>query len=142
MADETPPGQSLGFKLAVESLFRAYAEGFDDFDLRRVIDCFAYPVTIWQSGKGTVFADADDLAENVEALFDVFESEEIAHSDFKVLEAQSSGNAAFVTLAWRQERGDGEVQMEFRCRYALRRNDLSGHWLIALVINEEEVALQ
>ena len=142
MAGETQPGQSLGFKLALESLFRAYAEGFDDFDLPKVLDCFAYPVTIWQLGKGTVFADANEFAENVEALFEVFESEEIARSDFSVLEAHSSGNAAFVALAWRQERSDGEMATEFRCRYALRRNDLSGHWLIALVINEEEVSLQ
>lgn len=140
MGSETPSGGSLGLKLAVESLFRGYAEGFDDFDLPKVLDCFAYPVTIWQLGKGTVFADSGELAENVEALFDVFESEEITHSDFSVLEARSSGNAAFVALEWRQERSDGEPAMEFRCRYALRRNDLSGHWLIALVINEEEVS--
>ena len=142
MAGETLPGKSLGFKLAVESLLRGYAEGFDDFELRKVLDCFAYPVTIWQLGKGTVFADADELAENVEALFEMFESEDIVRSDLSVIEAHSSGNAAFVTLTWRQERSDGEVAMEFRCRYALRRNDLSGHWLIALVINEEEVSLQ
>ncbi len=142
MDSDTPAGASLGFKLAIESLFRSYAEGFDDLDLPRVLDCFAYPVTIWQLGKGTVFADADELAENVDALFEVFESEEISHSDFTVLEATSSGNAAFVALDWRQERSDGEVAMEFRCRYALRRNDLSGHWLIALVINEEEVSLR
>lgn len=140
MGIETQPGVSLGFKLAVESLFRGYAEGFDDFALSKVLDCFAYPVTIWQLGKGTVFADAAELAENVEALFDVFESEEIVHSDFVVLEAKSSGNTAFVALEWRQERADGEAAMEFRCRYTLRRNDLSGQWLIALVVNEEEVS--
>ncbi|TFF17669.1 hypothetical protein E3C22_23720 [Jiella endophytica] len=134
-------GRPSGFRLAIERLFQSYVEGFDDFDVDRVLDCFAYPVTIWQLGKGTVFADAGELAENVEALFDVFENEEIAHSEFRVIEASSCGNAAFVALSWKQERKDGEVAMEFDCRYALRRNDLSGEWLIALAINEEEAPL-
>ncbi|MBO0906322.1 hypothetical protein [Jiella sonneratiae] len=129
-----------GFRMAVEDLFARYAEGFGDFDLNAVLDCFAYPVTIWQLGKGTVFADAEELAENVEALFDVFESEEIVRSEFAILDASASGNAAFVALSWTQERADGDPAMEFTCRYALRRNDLSGQWLIALVVNEEEVS--
>ncbi|WP_083592915.1 nuclear transport factor 2 family protein [Aurantimonas sp. 22II-16-19i] len=140
MAQESPGGRPSGFRLAVERLFQRYVEGFDDFDTEKVLDCFAYPVTIWQLGKGTVFADSDELAENVEALFEVFEHEEIAHSSFHVVEATSWSNAALVALSWTQERRDGDVAMEFECRYALRRNDLSGEWLIALVINEEEVS--
>ncbi|MBP0617130.1 hypothetical protein J6595_16210 [Jiella sp. KSK16Y-1] len=138
MDDERPSG----FHLAVEGLFQRYSEGFEDGDVDKVVDCFAYPVTIWQHGRGTVFADANEMAENVVALFGVFDSEEIARSDFVLLEAVPSGNAAFVVLSWTQERRDGEVAAMFTCRYALRRNDLSGQWLIALVVNDEEVSLR
>ncbi|MBO0664323.1 hypothetical protein LQ948_16225 [Jiella sp. MQZ9-1] len=142
MSSETSSGfEPSGFHRAIVRLFSTYAEGFDDFDLDKVLSCFAYPVTIWQLGKGTVFADAEELAENVEALFDVFEAEEIVQSRFAIGEAASDGNGAFVGLSWTQERLAGEIAMEFRCRYALRRDDFTADWRIALVINEEEVSI-
>ena len=137
-----PDVRQSGFRMAVERLFRRYIEGFDETDLDKVLDCFAYPVTIWQHGKGTVFPGSAELADNIESLFEMFEREAITRSSFRLLEASSWGNAAFVALAWTQEQDEGEVAREFECRYTLRRNDLSGEWLIALAINSEEDSLR
>jgi hypothetical protein len=134
-------GGNHGFELAldrsVEAVFQSYAEGFDDFDADRILACFAFPATIWQ---GNVFTDAEDLAENVDALLDVFEREEIVRSSYSVLETVLSGPAAFVTLAWRQDREDGEAALEFTCHYTLHREhwdtDEPGDWRIVLAVNE------
>ena len=121
---------------AIETLFERYAAGFDDFDVNAITDCFRFPVTIWQSGRGNVFNDAEDLAENVEALLAVFESEEIVQSRFEIVEAAGDEGAAFAVLDWRQERDDGEAALEFRCRYALVRDERDEGWLIALAVND------
>ncbi|WP_427025055.1 nuclear transport factor 2 family protein [Aureimonas ureilytica] len=121
---------------AIESLFTAYAAGFDDFDAEAIIACFQFPVTIWQSGRGNVFDDEDELAENVEALLAVFEREEIVQSRFEIVEAAGDGGAAFAVLDWRQEREDGEAALEFRCRYALVRDETGRGWRIALAVND------
>ncbi|MCT8970772.1 hypothetical protein [Microbaculum marinisediminis] len=119
----------------ITGLFEAYASGFDDFDAEAIADCFAYPCTIWQFGKGNVFADAEELLENVEALLDVYEREEIVHSTFEVREKILTGSAAFVTLAWRQEREDGEAALEFICHYALMEGP--DGFAVATVFNED-----
>ncbi|MEX6506123.1 hypothetical protein [Jiella sp. M17.18] len=133
-------GFTIALDPAVDAVFRSYAEGFDDFDTDRIVDCFAFPATIWQAGRGNVFTDAEDLAENVDALLDVFEREEIVRSSYDVLQAVLSGPAAFVTLAWRQEREDGEAALEFTCHYTLHREhwdtEEPGDWRIVLAINE------
>ncbi|MFD2239174.1 DUF4440 domain-containing protein [Aureimonas populi] len=118
------------------ALFTAYAEGFDDFDAESIADCFAFPSTIWQSGKGHVFQDRDEILENVEALLAVFEREEIVHSSFEILDVAQEGAGAFVVLEWRQEREDGEAALEFTCRYALVRSEADPAWRIALAVND------
>ncbi|ALN71490.1 nuclear transport factor 2 family protein [Aureimonas sp. AU20] len=121
---------------AIESLFEAYAAGFDDFDVDSIIACFQFPVTIWQSGRGNVFDDEEELAENVEALLAVFEREEIVQSRFEIIEAAGDDGAAFAVLDWRQERDDGDAALEFRCRYALVRDEAGKGWRIALAVND------
>ncbi|MCQ0987017.1 Cif family virulence factor [Jiella marina] len=130
--------EAASLPVAIEAVFRAYAEGFDDFDADRILGCFAYPVTIWQLDKGNIFVDEEELAENIEALLAVYETEGIVRSDFAALDAAISGNTALVTLAWRQERIDGDAAMEFVCRYTLRRGGSLGEsWRIVLAVNEE-----
>ncbi len=119
----------------ITGLFEAYASGFDDFDADSVADCFAYPCTIWQFGKGNVFADREELLENIEALLSVYEREEIVHSAFQVIEKVLTGNVAMVTLEWQQEREDGDVALEFICHYALIES--SEGWAVATVFNED-----
>ncbi len=121
---------------AIESLFEAYAAGFDDFDAEAILACFQFPVTIWQSGRGNVFNDEEELAENVDALLAVFEREEIVQSRFDIVEAAGDDGAAFAVLDWRQERDDGEAALEFRCRYALVRDETGTAWRIALAVTE------
>lgn len=119
----------------IATLFEEYAAGFDDFDAESVADCFAYPCTIWQFGKGNVFADREELLENIEALLGVYEREDIVHSSFEVTALRASGGAAMASLAWAQERDDGEVALAFTCHYALI--DGPDGWAIATVFNEE-----
>jgi ketosteroid isomerase-like protein len=119
----------------ITDLFTTYAAGFDDFDAEAVAACYAYPCTIWQFGRGNVFADSDELLENITALLGVYEREEIVHSTFDRIETMLNGSVGFVTLEWRQEREDGEVALAFICHYALiERPD---GWVIATVFNED-----
>ncbi len=120
--------------VAIKELFQDYADGFDDFDSDAIADCFAYPTTIWQLGKGNVFADRDELMENIDALLSVFESEEIAHSVFEVLSHAVSGPTALVALSWHQERENGEVALAFICHYTLLHTP--DGLRIAMVANE------
>jgi hypothetical protein len=119
----------------IVDLFTAYAGGFDDFDAEAVAECFAYPCTIWQFGKGNVFADSEELLENIEALLAVYEREEIVHSAFEIREKLLTGTIALVTLDWTQEREDGEAALEFTCHYALMEGPEG--WAIATVFNED-----
>lgn len=119
---------------AVNDLFLDYANGFDDFDAEAIADCFVFPVTIWQFGKGNVFADRDELYENIEVLFEVYQREQIVHSEFEILNHAISGPMALATLTWRQERESGEVALAFICHYALMR--LGEELRLALVVNE------
>jgi ketosteroid isomerase-like protein len=119
----------------ITGLFETYASGFDDFDADAIADHFAYPCTIWQFGKGNVFADREELLENIEALFSVFEREDIVHSSFRVIEKVLTGHVAMVTLEWQQEREGGDVALEFVCHYALIESPEG--LAIATVFNED-----
>lgn len=120
----------------IAALFQAYAEGFDDFDAESIAATFAFPATIWQSGKGHVFIEREEIVENVEALLAVFEREEIVHSHFEIVDCSADESSAYAVLDWRQEREDGEAALEFTCRYALVKSDAEPRWRIALAVND------
>jgi hypothetical protein len=119
----------------VEDLFVGYRDGFDDFDGEAIADCFLYPATIWQFGRGNVFADRDELMENVEALLGVLEREEVVRSDFEIVDIVVEGACAFAVLDWRQEREDGEEALSFRCHYTLLLTE-ADDWRIVTVVND------
>jgi ketosteroid isomerase-like protein len=118
----------------IRALFAAYGSGFDDADAEAVTKLFAWPATIWQFGKGHIFADAKELAENVEALIDVFDEAGIKSTVPEVKEVRAAGPAAFADVVWRQRDDDGELLHEFTCQYLLVNE--SGGWRIATVVNE------
>ncbi len=123
-------------KADIQRLFAAYGAGFDDADAQAITDLFAYPATIWQLGEGHIFEDEDDLAENVEALMDVFDEAEIVVTLPELRDSRIAGPAAFASVAWRQENSAGEPLHEFTCHYMLIREN--GAWRIATVVNEAE----
>ncbi len=118
----------------IRSLFSAYAAGFDDADAEAVTALFAWPATIWQFGEGHVFKDADELAENVDALVDVFDEAGIVSTEPEVKEVRVEGSSAFASVIWRQRDDKGELLHEFSCQYLLLHHD--GAWKIATVVNE------
>lgn len=120
---------------AIGDLFEAYAAALDDFDSGGVLDLFQYPCVIWQFDKGYVFADEDELAENVAALFRVYEREGIVHSDARLEECAVIGPAAVARLAWTQYDAAGEPVFAFDVSYHLVKQ--SGDWFIATVVNED-----
>jgi ketosteroid isomerase-like protein len=120
----------------IRALFAAYGAGFDDADADAVTELFAWPATIWQFGEGHVFEDAEELAENVDALMDVFDEAGIVVTIPDVREVRVVGAAAFASVAWRQENEAGEPLHEFTCHYMLVEQD--GEWRIATVVNEAE----
>jgi ketosteroid isomerase-like protein len=116
------------------ALFAAYGAGFDDADAEAVTRLFAWPATIWQFGKGHIFEDAADLAENVEALIDVFDEAGIKTTTPEVREVRPAGAAAFADVVWRQSDDAGELLHEFSCQYLLVNE--GGGWRIATIVNE------
>lgn len=118
----------------IHSLFAAYAAGFDDADPNAVTALFVWPATIWQFGEGHVFDDAEDLAENVDALIDVFDEAGIVVTTPEVKEVRVAGASAFAQVAWRQQDDSGEILHEFACQYLLIQQE--GAWRIAAVVNE------
>ncbi len=120
----------------IRDLFAAYGAGFDDADAEAITDLFAWPATIWQFGEGHIFEDEADLAENVEALMDVFDEAGIVVTTPELREVRLAGAAAFATVAWRQEDEAGEALHEFTCHYMLLNQD--GEWRIVTVVNEAE----
>ena len=120
----------------IRALFAAYAAGFDDADAEAITELFAWPATIWQFGEGHLFEDEDELAENVEALMDVFDEAGIVLTTAELRHAREAGTAAFATVDWRQEDEAGEVLHAFTCHYMLIRQD--GGWRISTVVNEPE----
>src|SRR3712207_4399265 len=120
----------------IRELFAAYGAGFDDADAEAVADLFAWPATIWQFAVGHVFEEPDDLAENIEALINVFDEAGIVLTTPAVRDVRIAGAAAFASVDWRQDDEAGEVLHEFRCHYALINGDRG--WRIATVVNESD----
>ena len=120
---------------ALRDLFFSYAAGFDDADSTAIASLFAWPATIWQFGQGHIFEDKEELAENVEALMDVFEEAGIVLTTPDIRELRVIGGSGFARVAWRQENSSGEPLHEFTCNYMLLEQD--GAWRIATVVNEE-----
>ncbi|WP_420336084.1 DUF4440 domain-containing protein [Roseibium sp.] len=127
-------GSNEGAEEAIAQLFDDYQAGFNDYDIDRICDCFALPAVIWQHEKGHVFADDEELIENVEALLKALEKEGVTHSDFQVVSSHVSGSSALVTLDWSQESADGETVLEFTCHYQLIQDGVD--WVIASIVNE------
>lgn len=125
-------------EMQIRELFAAYGAGFDDADVSAVADLFAWPATIWQFGEGHVFDEPDDLAENVEALMDIFDEAGIVLTTPAVRDVRVAGAASFASVDWRQEDEAGEALHEFTCHYALVKCD--GGWRIATVVNESDPA--
>jgi hypothetical protein len=120
---------------AIDDLFAAYTDALNDFDADAIVELFAYPATIWQFGKGHVFADRDDLLENVEALLAAFDSAGVVTSScaIETAEAPEGVGSAFATVLWTQDDAQGEPVHEFHCSYLLVPDD--GEMFIASVIN-------
>ncbi|MFN4009454.1 MAG: DUF4440 domain-containing protein [Pannonibacter sp.] len=141
MADDRSPDPSVAgdaptaLEDGIAGLFDDYLTGFNDADADTLIDCFYLPATIWQMDKGYVFDDEEDLAENIEALLEALDKENISFSEFSVVSAHISGTTALVTLDWRQESSDGESVFEFTCHYHLIFD--GDDWRIAMIVNEQ-----
>ncbi len=118
----------------IRALFAAYGSAFDDADTEGVTALFVWPATIWQFGKGHIFADAAELAENVEALIDVFDEAGIKSTAPEVKEVRVAGGAAFAHVVWRQRDEAGALLHEFACVYLLVREGRD--WRIATIVNE------
>ena len=118
----------------IRMLIANYGAAFDDADAVAVTGMFAWPATIWQFGDGHVFQDAGELAENVEALIDVFDEAGIVISNPEVTSVRIEGAAAFATAAWTQLDGAGIQLNRFTCHYLLIGGN--GAWRIATVVNE------
>ena len=86
---------------------------------------FAWPATIWQFGEGHVFEDAEELAENVEALIDVFDEAGIISTMPDVKEVRVAGAAAFANVALaaggRRRRAAARVHLPVPARQRGRR---------------------
>ncbi|MEO0636227.1 MAG: DUF4440 domain-containing protein [Pseudomonadota bacterium] len=124
----------------IAALFADYADGLNDFDADAIVDLFAFPATVWQFGKGHVFADADELLENVEALLAAFDGAGVVTSSFSIRSAlqPDGGSSACAAVDWTQENASGEIIHTFRCAYLLLLDD--EQWFIASVINEPDEA--
>jgi hypothetical protein len=121
---------------AIEELFERYAEAFGDFDGEAVCAGFHFPTIIWQFDKANLFADAEELMENIEALFAVLEREDIVQSDFEILDLAVMDNSALALVEWTQSRADGEAAWTFTCSYHLI--GLDGRWGIVTIVNPFE----
>lgn len=119
----------------ISELFAAYTDALNDFDADAITELFTYPATIWQFGKGHVFADREDLLENVEALLAAFDGAGVVTSTFDIetSTAPDGTGSAFASVLWAQDDAAGEAVHEFRCVYLLVLDD--GEWFIASVIN-------
>ena len=127
-------GTGTELEPAVLDLFDDYRAAFDDFDADAVADCFAYPNVIWQFGKGNVFADDEELLENIEKLLAALDKEGVVASDYEVLAGYVGGDTAVATLSWTQSDAQGEPVIEFTCHYHLIYD--GDAWRIAMIVNE------
>ncbi|WP_029060061.1 DUF4440 domain-containing protein [Stappia stellulata] len=132
--DDGLPVAEAELEPAVLDLFEDYRAGFDDFDADALADCFAYPNVIWQFGKGNVFADDEELLENIEKLLAALDKEGVVASDYEVLASYVGGDTAVATLSWTQSDKLGEPVIEFTCHYHLLYD--GDTWRIAMIVNE------
>lgn len=121
----------------IATLFQDYADGMNDMDAEAIAELFAYPVTIWQLGKGYVFEDADDLIENIETLLDAYDKAGVTYSEPEIGPTHVTKAAAFATISWRQQDEVGEVIHAFHCDYTLVKQH--SDWLITNIVNEQPV---
>lgn len=121
----------------IATIFQDYADGMNDMDPEAITDLFAYPVTIWQLGRGYIFDDAEDLAENIETLLDVFEQAGVIYSEPEIGPVHVTKAAAFATVFWRQQDEIGDVIHAFHCDYTLVKQH--SDWLITMIVNEQPV---
>lgn len=121
----------------IATLFQDYADGMNDMDAEAIADLFAYPVTVWQLGKGYVFEDADDLIENIETLLDAYDKAGVTYSEPEIGPTHVTKAAAFATISWRQQDEMGEVIHAFHCDYTLVKQH--SDWLITNIVNEQPV---
>ena len=121
----------------IATLFQDYADGMNDMDAEAIADLFAYPVTVWQLGKGYVFEDADDLIENIETLLDAYDKAGVTYSEPEIGPTHVTKAAAFATISWRQQDEVGEVIHAFHCDYTLVKQH--SDWLITNIVNEQPV---
>lgn len=121
----------------IATLFQDYADGMNDMDAEAIADLFAYPVTIWQLGKGYVFEDTDDLIENIETLLDAYDKAGVTYSEPEIGPTHVTKAAAFATISWRQQDEMGEVIHAFHCDYTLVKQH--SDWLITNIVNEQAV---
>ncbi|MEP3231804.1 MAG: nuclear transport factor 2 family protein [Hyphomicrobiales bacterium] len=121
----------------IATLFQDYADGMNDMDAEAIAELFAYPVTIWQLGKGYVFDDADDLIENIETLLDAYDKAGVTYSEPEIGPTHVTKAAAFATISWRQQDEMGDVIHAFHCDYTLVKQH--SDWLITNIVNEQAV---
>ncbi|WP_310620971.1 YybH family protein [Flexibacterium corallicola] len=121
-------------ELALAELFDRYADGYDDYDVNGILSCFTYPIVVWQLGDGHVFADRDELIENLEALLEAHRENGVVQSVYEFVSSHVSGSTAYVTLDWQQEDEDGETVFDFTCHYVLMLFD--NEWKVISIINE------
>ena len=119
----------------IATLFQDYADGMNDMDAEAIAELFAYPVTIWQLGKGYVFEDADDLIENIETLLDAYDKAGVTYSEPEIGPTHVTKAAAFATISWRQQDEMGDVIHAFHCDYTLVKQH--SDWLITNIVNEQ-----
>ena len=120
----------------IEALIEAYSAGFDDYDGEAISACFAYPAVVWQFGKGHVFADFEEMIENINAILKVYEEAGITVSSFEINDLSIQGDTALATVEWSHENDDGEVLFDFACHYHLAFD--GDTWRIAMVVNIDE----
>lgn len=121
----------------IAGVFQDYADAMNDMDAEAITDLFAYPVTIWQLGKGYVFEDRDALLENVETLLNVFDDAGVIYSEPEIGPVHVTKAAAFATISWRQQDEIGDVIHAFHCDYTLIKQH--SDWLITNIVNEQAV---
>lgn len=121
----------------IATVFQDYADAMNDMDAEAMIDLFAYPVTVWQLGRGYVFEDADALQDNIETLLDVFDKAGVIYSEAEIGPTHVTKASAFATVSWRQQDEIGDVIHAYNCDYTLVKQH--SDWLITMIVNEEAV---
>ncbi|MEM9207043.1 MAG: hypothetical protein AAGA88_12010 [Pseudomonadota bacterium] len=124
LSDEAPIGPVLD----------AYRDAYNDYDANALAACFLFPVTLWQFGKGFVFENAEDLAENIEKVLDAYEEAGVVETHYEVADWVESGSAASAVIDWDQSDADGETVHVFSCLTVFAEDD-RGEMKITTIVN-------